>query len=297
MVKTTDKIHFIGLGNMGFPMAGHLANAGFNVSVFNRTPSKSSNWLESFFGTALSTPMKNIEKSNVVILCVSKDEDVRELLTADNGIISKLSTNTVIIDHSTTSAQLAIDMANAAAEVGCFYVDAPVSGGQQGAINGQLSLMVGCPAEVFKQVQTTTAPYTKAIVHMGPVGSGQKTKMVNQICVAGLIEALAEGLFFAEQAGLDTQKVMDVVSQGAASSWQQVNRHKTMIAGEYEHGFAVDLMQKDLAICLKEASRLNIDLPTTCQVSGFYSELQADNLGRLDTSALLMRLQKTKSGG
>ena len=297
MIKTTDKIHFIGLGNMGFPMAGHLANAGFNVSVFNRTPSKSSNWLENFSGTALSIPTANIESSNVVILCVSKDEDVRELLTGDNGIIFKLSASTVIIDHSTTSAQLAIEMANAASEYGCFYVDAPVSGGQQGAINGQLSLMVGCPAEVFKQVQTATAPYTKAIVHMGPVGSGQKTKMVNQICVAGLIEALAEGLFFAERAGLDTQKVMDVVSQGAASSWQLVNRHKTMIAGEYEHGFAVDLMQKDLAICLQEASELKIELPATRAVSGFYADLQADQLGHCDTSALLLRLQKRKSAG
>ncbi|MFP6844724.1 MAG: NAD(P)-dependent oxidoreductase [Thalassolituus sp.] len=297
MMLTEQNILFIGLGNMGFPMAGHLANAGFNVKVFNRSPAKVANWLANFKGIATSSHVDLVENCNFVVLCVGKDDDVRELLTDDNGIISRLAPNTIIIDHSTTSTELATDMAKAAELHNCFYVDAPVSGGQQGAINGQLSLMVGCDDVVFERVKAVTAPYTKAIVHMGPVGSGQKTKMVNQICVAGLIEALAEGLFFAERAGLDTQKVMDVVSQGAASSWQLVNRHKTMIAGEYEHGFAVDLMQKDLAICLQEASELKIELPATRAVSGFYADLQADQLGHCDTSALLLRLQKRKSAG
>jgi 3-hydroxyisobutyrate dehydrogenase len=290
-------IVFIGLGNMGAPMATHLANAGHKLTVANRSPEKVAQWLMQFeessslphapaalYGSTLPSD------TDVVILCVSRDEDVREWLV-DNGIISQLPAHSVIIDHSTTSATLAEEMANLAAKEDIYFCDTPVSGGQQGAQSGQLSLMVGCDSRVFEQISSITAPYTKAIAHMGKPGCGQKTKMVNQICVAGLVQALAEGINFAENNNLDVKKVMNLVGQGAASSWQLVNRHDTMISGEYDHGFALDLMHKDLQICLEQASRSNSATPVTHLVDQYYQELQAKGHGSKDTSALLLRLQ------
>lgn len=290
-------IVFIGLGNMGAPMATHLANAGHKLTVANRSPEKVAQWLMQFEESS-SLPHTPAalngstlpSDTDVVILCVSRDEDVREWLI-DNGIISQLPAHSVIIDHSTTSATLAEEMANLAAKEDIYFCDTPVSGGQQGAQSGQLSLMAGCDSRVFEQISSITAPYTKAIAHMGKPGCGQKTKMVNQICVAGLVQALAEGIHFAENNNLDVKKVMNLVAQGAASSWQLINRHDTMISGEYDHGFALDLMHKDLQICLEQASKSNSAIPVTHLVDQYYQELQAKGHGSKDTSALLLRLQ------
>lgn len=290
-------IVFIGLGNMGAPIAKHLATAGHQLTVTNRSLGKATQWLqEATSDEAISVKPRLLSDhqlpndTDVVILCVNRDEDVREWLI-DNGIISQLRPNSLIIDHSTTSATLAEEMADYAAKEQIFFCDIPVSGGQQGAQTGQLSLMTGCNPKVFDRISTITAPYTKAIAHMGPPGSGQKTKMVNQICVAGLIQSLAEGIRFAENNDLDVKKVMDLVGQGAASSWQLINRHETMIAGEYNHGFAVDLMRKDLTICFQQAEKSNSPTPITQLVDQYFQELQVAGHGKKDTSALLLRLQ------
>nr|WP_255606029.1 NAD(P)-dependent oxidoreductase [Thalassolituus sp. ST750PaO-4] len=282
---------FIGLGNMGYPMAGHLANNGHSVRVYNRTPARTAQWLSEYNGEGFDNISNAVHHCDAVILCVGRDDDVRDILTGQHNAIAAMNRGTLIIDHTTTSALLAEEMASAAKNAGLRFCDAPVSGGQQGAINGQLSLMVGCEVSDFSDIRTITTPYTRAIERMGEIGSGQKTKMVNQICVAGLIQALAEGLHFAEKAGLDRDKVMGVISQGAAGSWQMSNRNQTMIAGEYQHGFAIDWMRKDLDICLEEALRNNTDLPVTRLVNDYYRELQSMGAGRLDTSALLLRLQ------
>ena len=282
---------FIGLGNMGYPMAGHLANNGHSVRVYNRTPARTAQWLSEYNGEGFDNISNAVRHCDAVILCVGRDDDVRDILTGQHNAIAAMNPGTLIIDHTTTSALLAEEMASAAKASGLRFSDAPVSGGQQGAINGQLSLMVGCEVSDFSDIRTITTPYTRAIERMGEIGSGQKTKMVNQICVAGLIQALAEGLHFAEKAGLDRDKVMGVISQGAAGSWQMSNRNQTMIAGEYQHGFAIDWMRKDLDICLEEALRNNTDLPVTRLVNDYYQELQSMGAGRLDTSALLLRLQ------
>ncbi len=283
-------ILFIGLGNMGAPMAAHLANAGHSLTVTNRSSEKVSKWLESNPGKPLSAPDALPGQTDAVILCVSRDKDVEEWLI-DNGIINQLKPGALIIDHSTTSADLAERMAEAAAKNGIFFCDVPVSGGQQGAQNGQLSLMAGCAPEVYEKLVEITEPYTKAIAHMGTPGCGQKTKMVNQICVAGLIQSLAEGIHFAQESGLDAEKVMELVGQGAASSWQLVNRHKTMIDGDYDHGFAVSLMHKDLQICLQEAKASGLSLPVTELVDSYYQQLESEGNGSKDTSSLLLHLQ------
>jgi len=284
-------ILFIGLGNMGAPMAAHLANAGHALTVTNRSQSKITQWLGSNVGQALPSPDALPAETDAVILCVCRDEDVEEWLI-DNGIINQLSPGALIIDHSTTSAGLAEKMATAASENGVYFCDVPVSGGQQGAQNGQLSLMAGCDSNAYERLVDLTAPYTKAIAHMGDPGCGQKTKMVNQICVAGLIQSLAEGIHFAQESGLDPKKVMELVGQGAASSWQLINRHQTMIDGDYDHGFAVSLMHKDLQICLHEARAEGVSLPITEIVDSYYQQLESDGNGHKDTSSLLLRLQK-----
>lgn len=282
-------IVFIGLGNMGFPMAGHLASAGHSLTVHNRSREKVDAWLAQYPGQAL-TGTSLPHGTDAVILCVSRDEDVREWLI-DNGIIANAAPGLLIIDHSTTSAALATEMGDIAEKSGSYFCDIPVSGGQQGAQSGQLTLMAGCDGKVFSRVKELCRPYTRAIEHMGPPGSGQKTKMVNQICVAGVIQSLSEGINFAMQAGLNAEQVMTLLGQGAASSWQMVNRHQTMIEGRYDHGFAVSLMHKDLQICLKEASAQNIPLPMATAVDAYYAELEATGHGQKDTSALLLRLQ------
>ncbi|WP_430462279.1 NAD(P)-dependent oxidoreductase [Thalassolituus sp. LLYu03] len=287
---------FIGLGNMGYPMAGHLSKAGHQVTVFNRTETTAGSWLTDFNGQSVRHFRDGISPdTQAIFICVGRDDDVRSMLCGDDGALQYAPAGCLIIDHTTTSASLAEEMAQICHTRHLRFADAPVSGGQQGAINGQLSIMVGADEADYAQVAELTAPYTKAIQHMGPVGAGQKTKMVNQICVAGLIQALAEGMYFAEKAGLNVQQVMEVISQGAAGSWQMQNRHQSMIDGHYKHGFAVNWMHKDLGICLSEAASLGIRLPVTQQVDAFYQELQTMGAGDFDTSSLLYRLQKQDS--
>lgn len=283
---------FIGLGTMGYPMAGHLARKGFAVTVFNRTPAKADTWCAEFGGTKAASPAEAAKHVDVVLTCVGNDADLREVVLGPNGIRDGLRQGALLVDHSTVSAEVSRDLASHLAAAGSRFVDAPVSGGQQGARNGQLTIMCGGTDRDIEQASAIISSYARAITHMGPVGNGQLTKMVNQICVAGLVQALSEGMHFAEQAGLDLQKVIDAISQGAASSWQMVNRHKTMIAAEYEHGFAVDWMRKDLAICEAEARHLGVSLPVTALVDQFYAEVQAMGGGRWDTSSLLARLQR-----
>jgi len=288
-------IVFIGLGNMGAPMAGHLANAGHQLTVANRSPEKVSHWLSQYPGQAWDGSLP--DNTDAVILCVSKDEDVREWLV-DKGLLQALGTHNagaIIIDHSTTSDVLACDMAEQAHKNGVYFCDVPVSGGQQGAQSGQLTLMAGAEEAAFPTIKALTSPYTKAIEHMGPPSSGQKTKMVNQICVAGLIQALAEGVNFSEKMGLNTAKVMTLLAGGAAGSWQMQNRHSTMIDGEFDHGFAIDLMLKDLAICLNSASNADIPLPVTDWVAKQYQALSNQGHGNKDTSALLLALRHDKA--
>lgn len=286
-----SNILFIGLGNMGFPMAGHLARNGHNVTVYNRTSSRAELWVNEYGGHSTTRLNTEFPDTDAVLLCVGRDDDVRDILTGNHNLLSQLSPGTLVIDHTTTSASLAREIDEACRQHGLQFSDAPVSGGQQGAINGQLSLMVGASDDLFPRVRELTRAYTKAIQHMGPVGNGQTTKMVNQICVAGLVEALSEGIHFAQQAGLDVAQVIAAVSQGAAGSWQMSNRWQSMVDGHYEHGFAVNWMHKDLQICLDEAQALGIDLPVTRQVDGYYRELQQMGAGEFDTSALLYRLQ------
>lgn len=286
---------FIGLGTMGFPMAGHLANAGFRVTVYNRTTSKADNWINKYTGYKAETPAQAAAQADMILICAGRDSDVEALMIGSDGILSSARPGTLIIDHTTTSSRLAETMAALCQKHQCHFVDAPVSGGQQGAENGTLSIMCGCDDNLFETVRKVTAPYTRAIVHMGPTGFGQKTKMVNQICIAGLLQGLAEGIHFAQQNGLDTEKVIEVISQGAAGSWQMQNRHKTMLGNEYNHGFALDWMRKDLGICLDQARESNASLPVTALVDQFYAELQNMGCGREDTSALLKRLQRSRN--
>ncbi|HEX4869746.1 MAG TPA: NAD(P)-dependent oxidoreductase [Moraxellaceae bacterium] len=285
-------VAFIGLGTMGYPMAGHLARKGFAITVFNRTAAKAAQWVVEHGGGHAGSPAAAAQGAALVFTCVGNDQDLEQVLLGPGGAAEGLAPGAVVVDHSTVSASLSRRLAAEFAARGAAFLDAPVSGGQQGAINGQLAIMCGGDAAAFERARPVMASYARAMALMGPAGSGQLTKMVNQICVAGLVEALAEGMFFADRAGLDVQQVIDVISQGAASSWQMVNRHKTMIAGDYEHGFAVDWMRKDLGICLAEAERMGITLPATALVNDFYAEVQAMGGGRWDTSSLLARLKK-----
>ena len=287
----SKRLAFIGLGVMGFPMAGHLQQAGHRVTVYNRTASKASAWAERFGGDIAATPAAAAANAELVFVCVGNDADLESVTLAQDGVLSTLAKGAVLVDHTTASADVARRLDEACEARGCGFVDAPVSGGQQGAENGQLTIMCGGHQAHFSKAREIMAAYARAITHMGPAGSGQLTKMVNQICVAGVLQGLAEGMAFAEQAGLDLQKVIDAISQGAAGSWQMSNRHSTMIAGEYEHGFAVDWMRKDLDICLAEAASNGADLSITNQINQFYKDVQSMGGGRWDTSALFKRLQ------
>lgn len=287
-----SSVAFIGLGTMGYPMAGHLSRKGHSVTVFNRTRATAEKWQKEYAGNIADSPADAARHADIVFTCVGNDNDLREVVLGLQGIIHGLQKNAVLVDHSTVSATVSREVAAVLASHDAHFMDAPVSGGQQGAVNGQLTIMCGADAAVFSGVQPVLAAYAKAVTLIGPTGSGQLAKMVNQICVAGLVEALAEGMNFAEKAGLDVQTVMNAISQGAASSWQMVNRHKTMIAHEYNHGFAVDWMRKDLSICLAEAQKIGAPLPVTHTVDQFYAEVQAMGGGRWDTSSLLARLKK-----
>ncbi|MBQ1784806.1 MAG: NAD(P)-dependent oxidoreductase [Gammaproteobacteria bacterium] len=284
------RVAFIGLGVMGYPMAGHLAAHGHQLVVYNRSPAKAERWQQQHGGHIAASPAEAAAEADFVCLCVGNDEDVRQLLTGSDGVLSRLKPGTIIIDHTTTSATLAEEMARACAAVGGQFMDAPVSGGQSGAQNGVLTVMVGGDAEAFARAEPVIASYAKRIRHLGVSGNGQKAKMVNQICIAGLVQALAEGVHFAEQAGLDIPLLFDTLGAGAAQSWQMDNRHLSMHQRRFDFGFAVDWMRKDLGIALTEAKANGAALPVTALVDQFYAEVQASGGQRLDTSSLLLRL-------
>ncbi len=285
---------FIGLGNMGYPMAGHLARAGFDVTVYNRSGDKARRWVEEYGGRQARTPALAARGAEFVFVCVGNDNDLHQVTVEDNGAVHGLNAESVLVDHTTASAAMAETLDAACREKGGRFMDAPVSGGQQGAENGQLSIMCGADQVTFERLAPVLDHYGKSVVHMGPVGQGQLTKMANQICVASVIEGVAEALSFARDAGLDAEKAMQVIGAGAGGSWQLVNRHRTMLADDYDHGFAVDWMRKDLDICLAEATRQGTSLPATALINEFYKEVQTMGGGRWDTSSLLRRLRRDK---
>lgn len=285
------RVAFIGLGVMGYPMAGHLHKAGYDVAVYNRSAEKAERWVEEFGGSAYPTPKAATEGAELVFCCVGNDDDLRQVVLGPEGIASALAPEAVLIDHTTASAEVAREIADFLQAQGAQFLDAPVSGGQQGAENGVLTVMIGGDPSVFEKAKPVINVFARSAQLMGPVGSGQLCKMVNQICIAGLVQGLAEGLHFAEQAGLDGNKVIDVIGKGAAQSWQMDNRHQTMLADEYNHGFAVDWMRKDLSIVLQEARSNGASLPVTALVDQFYGDVQAMGGGRWDTSSLLARLK------
>lgn len=287
-------IAFIGLGVMGYPMAGHLKRAGHDVCVYNRTASKADAWVAEYGGRAAPTPAEAAAEQDFVMLCVGNDNDLREVVTGEQGIFQGARSGTVIVDHTTASADVAVEMAGLAQERGLGFLDAPVSGGQAGAESGKLTVMVGGEESVFDFARPVINSYAKMLKLMGPAGSGQLTKMVNQICIAGLVQGLAEALHFAQCAGLDGEAAMEVISKGAAQSWQLENRHKTMLAGEFDFGFAVDWMRKDLSIVLDESRHNGARLPVTALVDQFYADVQAMGGGRWDTSSLIARLDREK---
>lgn len=279
---------FLGLGVMGYPMAGHLAAAGHAVTVWNRTRTKSDAWAQHHDGAAAGEIAEAVAGAELVFMCLGDDPDVQAVSEA---VLPALAPGAVMVDHTTASAELARKLAEAAEAAGAGFLDAPVSGGQAGAENGALSIMCGGEAEIFAKAAPVMQAYAKALVHAGPAGSGQLTKMVNQICIAGVVQGLSEGLHFAEKAGLDAETVIAAISKGAAQSWQMENRWQTMTAGEFEHGFAVDWMRKDLRIALEEARKNGAHLPLTALVDQFYAEVQALGGGRWDTSSLIARLK------
>ena len=285
------RVGFCGLGVMGYPMAGHLASAGHSVSVYNRTSSRADAWVVEHSGTAFATPREVAANSDIVMLCVGNDADVRAVVMGPDGVLAGAHSGLIVVDHTTTSAELAREISLACSAAGVGFVDAPVSGGQAGAINGALTVMCGADSEsVFADVEVVAAAYSRSCVRLGNAGSGQLAKMVNQICIAGVVQGLAEGLAFATKAGLDAHAVIDVISKGAAQSWQMENRGHTMVDDSFDFGFAVEWMIKDLGFCVEEAQRNGAELPVADLVLGFYRELYADGAGRLDTSSLIRRL-------
>ncbi|MCA0059042.1 NAD(P)-dependent oxidoreductase [Mesorhizobium sp. B261B1A] len=286
-------VAFLGLGVMGYPMAAHLKNkGGHDVTVYNRTRAKAEQWVAQHGGALALTPAQAAEGKDFVFSCVGNDDDLRSVTTAKDGAFQAVKKGAVYIDNTTASAEVARELAEAAQERGFSFLDAPVSGGQAGAENGILTVMVGGDQAAFDKARPVIDAYARMIGLMGPAGAGQLTKMINQICIAGLVQGLSEGIHFGRKAGLDIEKVIDVISKGAAGSWQMENRHKTMNAGKYDFGFAVDWMRKDLGICLDEADRNGATLPVTALVDQFYKDVQAMGGRRWDTSSLLARLEK-----
>ena len=288
---TTEKVSFIGLGVMGYPMAGHLSGASLDVTVYNRTDSRAQQWLQSFSGKKAATPAETAADADIVCLCVGNDDDVRSVAYGDSGILAGLKKGAILIDHTTASPELAKELELAVNEAGSEFLDAPVSGGQAGAENGSLTIMAGgnqAPFDIAKDVMDV---YAKSVQLMGPAGSGQLTKAVNQICIAGVLQGLSEGLHFAEKVGLDINAVVDVISKGAAQSWQMENRAATMAEAEFDFGFAVDWMRKDLAIALATANAAGVSLPLTALVDQFYQDVQRQGGGRWDSSSLIQRLR------
>jgi 3-hydroxyisobutyrate dehydrogenase-like beta-hydroxyacid dehydrogenase len=283
---------FIGLGVMGFPMAGYLAEAGHDVVVYNRTASKAADWIQRYGGRNADSPAAASDSAEFIFCCVGNDNDVRDVIAGESGALAGAEAGAIIVDHTTASATLARELYDLAADRSVGFLDAPVSGGQAGAESGQLTVMVGGDADVFERAAPIIESYAKAITHIGSVGSGQLAKMVNQICIAGIVQGLSEGLHFAKRAGLDPAVVIDSISKGAAQSWQMENRWQTMVEGEFNFGFAVDWMRKDLAIALEEAERNGATLEITKLVDRYYAEVQAMGGNRWDTSSLIARLEK-----
>ena len=282
---------FVGLGVMGYPMAGHLQAAGHATTVYNRTTARAEAWIDEHGGRSASTPAAAAEGADFVMMCVGDDHDVRSVVFGESGILAGMGSGATLIDHTTASALVAREVSEAAAGLGVGFVDAPVSGGQAGAETGQLSIMCGGDPEVFAGIEAIVDAYAKALVLVGPVGAGQLTKMVNQICIGGLIQGLAEALDFARRAGLDLEQVLAAISQGASGSWQMENRARTMLDRHFDHGFAIDWMRKDFGIVFAEALELGATLPITALVDQYYARLQREGHGRWDTSSLIELLR------
>ena len=286
------KVAFIGLGVMGYPMAGHLAQAGFDVCVYNRTVEKAQKWVEEFGGRYAESPKLACENCDIVFSCVGNDNDVRSVVLGENGILAGLANGAILVDHTTASAELARELDLHAKQQNKHFIDAPVSGGQAGAENGVLTVMCGGEHTIFEKVKPVMDAYARFSQLMGEVGSGQLAKMVNQICFVNTVQGLAEGLNFAQKAGLDTDKLLDTIGKGAAGSWQMDNRGKTMCAREFDFGFAVDWVRKDLAMAFEEAEKLGADLTITKQLDEYYKEIQDNGGNRWDTSSLISRFKK-----
>ena len=287
------KVAFLGLGVMGYPMARHLREkGGHEVSVYNRTTAKAEAWVAAYGGTVGGTPAAAVHDADFVLACVGNDHDLREVTLGAAGAFASMKPGAIFVDHTTASADVARELYGVAKEHGIHFLDAPVSGGQAGAENGVLTVMVGGDADVFARAEPIIQSFARMVKLLGPAGSGQLTKMVNQICIAGLVQALSEGIHFAHKAGLDVEAVIETISKGAAQSWQMENRYKTMNVGKFDFGFAVDWMRKDLGICLAEAGRNGAHLPVTALVDQFYGDVQELGGRRWDTSSLLVRLEK-----
>ena len=287
-----SNVAFIGLGVMGFPMAGHLAKAGHSVTVYNRSSDKTNRWCSEYEGQIAATPANAAEGADFIMCCVGNDDDLREVTIGPSGAFSKISKESIFVDHTTVSARVTNELFDVGTEMGFDYIDAPISGGQAGAENGMLSIMCGGNQEAFDKAKPILESYSKICKRIGNSGAGQQTKMCNQIAIAGLVQGLSEALHFAEKAGLDGRDVVEVISQGAAGSWQMENRYETMLDEHFNHGFAVDWMRKDLKICLEASDQIGASLPVTALVSEFYKDVQKMGGGRWDTSSLIARLRK-----
>ena len=287
------KVAFIGLGVMGYPMAGHLQKSGHDVCVYNRSKEKAEKWQAEYSGNFAVTPASAAKDCDIVFSCVGNDNDLRQVVLGEHGILSGMPKGSILVDHTTASAEVAIELAEKAKANGQYFLDAPVSGGQAGAESGNLTIMVGGDETVFSKVESVMASYAQFSQLMGPVGSGQLAKMVNQICFVNTVQGLAEGLNFAQKAGLDTDKLLNTIGKGAAGSWQMDNRGKTMCSRDFDFGFAVDWVRKDLSIAFSEAEKLGADLTITKQLDGYYQEIQENGGNRWDTSSLISRFNKT----
>jgi len=290
-MSESKKLAFLGLGVMGYPMAGHLAKAGHHVTVYNRNAAKAKAWVEQHGGASAATPAAAAAAADIVMMCVGNDDDVRAVIMGKDGVLEGIAKGAVLVDHTTASAIVAREAYAACKGKGVGFLDAPVSGGQAGAENGKLTIMVGGDPDVYAKAEHALQHYARAVTLMGSAGAGQLTKMVNQICIAGLVQGLSEGIAFAMKAGLDAERVLDVISKGAAQSWQMENRGKTMVADKFDFGFAVDWMRKDLSICLEAARGNGAALPVTAIVDQLYARVQARGGGRWDTSSLIRLLR------
>ena len=285
-------VSFIGLGVMGYPMAGHLQNNGYNVTVYNRTTAKAEKWVEEYKGSMAKTPGEASQNSEIVFMCVGRDKDIIEVMEGEDGILSKVAEGSIIVDHTTASAEIARNYYQKLKDKKLSFLDAPVSGGQAGAENGVLSIMIGGDEKDYNTVKPVLTSYGKAVELIGPSGSGQIAKMINQICIAGLVQGLSEAMAFGKKSNVDMEKVLSVISKGAAQSWQMENRYRTMLDGKFDFGFAVDWMRKDLSICFNEADKNGANLPVTKIVDKYYEEVQKNGGNRFDTSSLMTLVDK-----